>query len=212
MQPNVFIYSIGIIVLGLVIGILAGFSVSPVISVILTALVAAGGTVVAVLGGFAKKDIPKQLTINPFPLAILALAILIGAFIGMYTRINWAQNLLDQEKLQTLLPPTNMQTIIDDWGKYDLENDTVAKRIYELYLPKAIEQITQSPTAENDAFKVGLLSIPVASECTRLKATNDSKLRGEMQIANSKLVQMYADAIDDSTKLKEFVDLACQIQ
>lgn len=204
-----FLDGLYIFVIGLSIGILTGLSTSPVLSIILTTLIATAGTIVAVFGGFGTEDNTSQKVIKSLPLALLAVAILIGAVLGMQARVGYARNFIASDELNTLLPPKNINEIVSAWEKHNIAKEDITKRIYEIYLPDTGKQITNSNSQLQKAATATLFNTNSTEECLRLQNTTEENLLQEMKAATSKTIVMYANVANEPSKLKEFISEVC---
>lgn len=100
------ILALGIIGLG--IGLLSGLSTSPVLSVILTSLIAAAAAVTTVLAEYSSKaetEKKPRLAMSAWPLAILVVSIVVGAGIGGLARSSYALDRLVQVQSAAVYAP-----------------------------------------------------------------------------------------------------------
>lgn len=122
---------VSLIIVGLGIGWLIGLSVSPVISIVLTSLIASAGTVVAALSGltYSSTDLedtePKvqRWQVNPLPLATLMLGILVGSIFGLLVR-NYQ------------LLGTSLSGEINKWTKLGVPKEQIVYGLLETSYPR----------------------------------------------------------------------------
>lgn len=199
------------IIIGLGIGILAGLSVSPVLSIILTSLMAAAATLAAVLGGYQKDA--KDRKVNALPLAVLVMFILLGAGCGMYGRINWSRSLGADVRAEALYPPSqhHLTKIVQQWKGLGLDETTVKNKIFEIYIAGGEALVTKSAEQNAQNSAVSLFGTDSATPCQRLLGASDAMLRNEMLIMNDDIpvVPLFAKQTDDINDLREFVEVVC---
>lgn len=117
--------NIALLVTGFCVGSLAGLSASPVISGIITAVVASAAAIVAAAAGL--QAIVRS-RLNAVPLAFFVVALLLGACFGLVLRINNALGIdpVDQD--------------IASWKKRGIDEDLVVRRAFlQAYPPSAGE-------------------------------------------------------------------------
>ena len=123
---------LALVLTGFGIGWLAGLSVSPVVSIVITSVTGAAAAIVAVLSGFEQTSADGEETTklrqflglqpNPWPQALLVIGIMFGSSFGILARnYNWLGSDLSSE--------------LNKWAKADLENNAVARRLFELQYP-----------------------------------------------------------------------------
>ena len=121
-----------LVVTGFGIGWLAGLSVSPVVSIVISSLLGTAAAAVAVLSGleFASVDGEKKATVrqflglhpNPWPIACLVIGLVIGSMFGIRARnYHWFGSDLSSE--------------VAKWENADLANNPIARRLFELQYP-----------------------------------------------------------------------------
>jgi hypothetical protein len=129
-----------LIVIGLGIGWLTGMSATPVVSIVITALVGAISSVAAIATGIrgylkkAKKDsstgsiLIDSASILPVPFAWIVFGIIVGSCFGIYSRThNWLGMDIYKE--------------VEIWEDLGLEKDFVTKSLFEQRLKKLNEGV-----------------------------------------------------------------------
>lgn len=198
------------IIIGLGIGILAGLSVSPVLSIILTSLMAAAATLAAVLGGYQKDA--KDRKVNALPLAVLVMFILLGAGCGMYGRINWSRSLGADIRAEALYPPSehHLSKIVQEWTGLGLDEDAVKNKIFEIYMAGAAEVLEQQAKQSAPATLATAFSSSVeVDDCTKMDNALDSELQNAMKRVRVDEIQEIAERVDDPEILRLMVKMVC---
>ena len=203
-------------IVGLGIGLLTGLSVSPVLSIVLTSLVGAAATLTAIFGNYGDRksasssESPKRyIDPQPGPLALLVATIVLGALIGLASRVNIA-TIQQASKMGgfDLAPPTTISESIQAWTDLGLDKTKVTQNLFEAYLGIAkgyVEKTTgQAATAET----VGLFAVS-ADECARFRTLSDRKLRAEMQAGESPTIARIAEKVTDVEILRLVAEVAC---
>lgn len=119
-----------ILVTGLGIGWLVGLSISPVISIVITSVTGAAAAVIAAMSGLENKnEVDKddttesnqnfQWKVNPIPIAMLVIGVVVGSGIGIYVRN------------QDLLGRSDLSFEIKQWTDAGLDQEEVARRVFE---------------------------------------------------------------------------------
>jgi len=208
---------IALALVGIGIGILTGFSASPVVGIVLTSLIAAAATVTALLGQYSsdsKTPTPsaKSLRPNALPLALLVLSILLGSLFSMVTRVDVTVN-RQQARLKALdmSPPETLNEAVAAWVALGLEKDVVVKGVFENYL--GIVATAQEKFAEENASAqvAGLMGSLTADACDYLQGLPDAILAQEMSLADSEQVAAYAQVFSDPDSLREIVRIECTL-
>ena len=148
---------IALMVTGFGIGWLAGLSVSPVVSIVITSVTGVAGAVVAALSGL-KEAAPEdettktkhllRLRIDPVPIGLLAAGLILGSIVGLLAR-NYH------------LLGSDLSAELTKWDRAGLAKTEVARRLFELQYP-------YTPYARGES----LLGQDVQAEYTRwLSAT-----------------------------------------
>ena len=123
---------IALVVTGLGIGWLAGLSVSPVVSIVITSITGAAGAVVAALSGLKedaattdetpKPKEPLRRRIDPIPIGLLAAGLILGSIFGLLAR-NYH------------LLGSDLSAELTKWERAGLAKTEVARRLFELQYP-----------------------------------------------------------------------------
>lgn len=129
------------------VGWLIGLSVSPVIYIVITSLIAFVVSITSALAGItvdregtqaesrpASKRIP-QVEINPLPVMFMVLGLVIGASLGVYARTNnW-------------LGP-NPASFVEQWKDTELSKREISRRLFDELYPPGPESRPASGTAD----------------------------------------------------------------
>ena len=144
-RSNLFTASnLGLLIIGIGIGCLLGVSVSPVVSIAITSLTGAAASIIAALSGLQEKQSspkesdPYQISlarwsVNPWPLAVLVLGIIVGSIGGIWVRTH------DLLGANIAAEVTNE---VKKWTIAGLSEEEIARRLFELehpYTPYADE-------------------------------------------------------------------------
>jgi hypothetical protein len=141
-------HRLALVATGFGIGWLAGLSVSPVVSIVLTSLTASAATIIAALSGVKEElldakqssTVLKQLAkaVTPVPLAVLTIGLLVGTSVGLWVRThNWLSP--DQP---VPLPPVTLKEEIQQWVDLGMdEQEVVAK-----YFASRVNASSPAPT------------------------------------------------------------------
>ena len=209
-----------IIVIGSVIGLLAGFTVSPVLVTILTSLIAAAVSITSVFiskeTGEALEGKLRSVRISSVALAILTVFILIGSFIGMTIRID-RNRLVQAETLsKQLSPPPDFSYIISAWTDYGYDHDAIRSILLNTYLGSSVPSESKSAPSirgvDEKALTVGLFNAQVSSanECSRLRmAIKEGNLITEMKMASNIRFPKYAETFSEPSVLEKIVEVEC---
>ncbi|HKS29637.1 MAG TPA: hypothetical protein VJS44_17545 [Pyrinomonadaceae bacterium] len=172
---------------GVGIGWLIGLSVSPVIHIIITSLIALAVSVTGTLAGInidqkesaaEPDDKPKRrvlVEVNPVPLMLVVIGLAIGSSIGVYARTNsW------------LGPDPN--SFVEKWKDTELTKREIVRRLFDdLYPPRAgsTTSTTAGDSAAANAQSTGQASGPGAStensNSSTTKAAADAGASGAAQ-------------------------------
>lgn len=199
---------LGLIVCGLGIGLLTGLSVSPTLSTILTSLMTGTAMIVAILGGFSKENSFSIGLVNPWPLALLIVSILVGAVGGMQLRVHTTINFFEQNQMHTLLPPKNLDQIIKEWEAVANNDSVVAQKIFDVYFPELLVSGRASEKEYTKGLVTGLFDVS-SIECSTLTMASSENLRQEMLGTSSDTIADFAKSTNDISKLRSYVELVC---
>lgn len=131
MRPNSSypkVYLISLIITGLGIGWLAGLSVSPVVSIVITSVAGSAAAIIATMSGLENqpktegdsktKNIPFS-KISPVPITVLVVGIVAGSIVGIYVRShNWLGN-------------PSLAKEVEQWTELGFNREEVARRLFE---------------------------------------------------------------------------------
>ena len=220
---------LALLLAGLGIGWLAGLSVSPVISVVITSVVGATAAVVGALGGASNEK--GQTTTSSFavkvsawPLVWLVAGLVIGSSLGVIARTHNFLLLGQNPSLRIwsnygLVPNENaaikrglenaINAEIDFWEGLGLEKTQVAQRFFELRYPVAGPSNQLETEAGGDPGTPGLFFTTTLSrtECETLQnQSSTGDLRFEMERQGGKL-RMLSEALTvDEAELETLMD------
>lgn len=201
------------VIIGLGIGTLAGLSVSPVLSIILTSLVATAATLTAVLGGYQQNDTPKtKHPVNALPLAVLVFSIMAGGALGMYTRISLSRRLGADVRAEALRPPSSqqMQTILQEWADLGQDENVVKSKVFEIYMGSAATTLSSQAEQSLPATQAVLYSAAVTvDECQRMENALADELRNTMRRSGSTELREIATLVDDPVVLRLITEVVC---
>lgn len=200
---------IALCIVGLGIGVLAGLSVSPVLSIILTSLIVAAATANAVLSDFlSKSSAPSEdsapaekRTPSTWPLAVLVVGIVLGSLSGVWARTTYSVTLLDQasDKIE-YAPNENIAIAVEEWVALGIPRELVVSRVFDAHFgsesvkSEAISQTLASSTTAA-LFSVG------SNDCATLISaaqSGDDKLRTAFASSSSDELYQLADALEDN--------------
>lgn len=131
MRPNSSypkVYLISLIITGLGIGWLAGLSVSPVVSIVITSVAGSAAAIIAAMSGLENQSKTEGDSktknihfskISPVPIAVLVVGIVAGSIVGIYVRShNWLGN-------------PSLAKEVEQWTELGLNREEVARRLFE---------------------------------------------------------------------------------
>jgi hypothetical protein len=157
-----------LVVTGFGIGWLAGLSVSPVVSIVITSVTGSVATIIAALSGVKEEFLDadsspttlKRLlrAVTPVPLAWLVCGLIIGSIAGIGVRnYNW-------------FGPTSATRLaqeVDKWTAYGLDEQVVARRLFEAQYGYR-GWLGQDPTIEITRWTTGTTSLDSSEVARRL--------------------------------------------
>jgi multisubunit Na+/H+ antiporter MnhC subunit len=122
-----------LIVTGLGIGWLMGLSVSPVVSIVITSLTGSAAAIIATMSGVERKitdtdqsekneKIQTRRDVNPLPLALLIVGIIVGSGLGIFARSN---DLLGSD----------ISAEMQKWSEIGIPEQEIARRLFEIHVP-----------------------------------------------------------------------------
>jgi len=202
---------LGSFVIGLGVGWLAGLSISPVISIIITSVVGVVAAVVSALSGVPDPAVggaaPTPLNrwkVSPWPLACLLIGLLLGSGFGIWMRSHnslgvntWTESASD------------LTSEIQRWTDAGIITETVVSRLFDRRYPEGgTEDTTTAPTP---GFTNTILfdNPDSPTECGHLRGTATDSLSDEM--AQSEVEEFrYLSVVTDTATLREVVDSLCK--
>jgi hypothetical protein len=162
---NLIFKGICLLLSGMGVGWLIGLSVSPVIHIVITSLIAFVVSITGALAGLkvTPDDEPPsessslkqklQVEINPVPVMLIVIGIAFGASLGVYGRTN---NWLG----------TNVNNFVAEWEKTRLGEQEISKRLFETLYPAKAEstptntsqnsELTNSNSSDSNSFERNL--------------------------------------------------------
>ena len=192
--------------IGFGIGWLAGLSISPVVSVIITSIVGVTVTLITSISGLEKKDSPddktspknmfRNMNINPTPIALLIVGIIIGTSVGIIMR---NQNMLG----------TDLQSEIKKLEEVGIKKEDVVKRIFDREYPPQVKYPKNVQTCSNQNTGTFLFT-KQTKECDRLLSLPSAELRRQLQVTPFDMLHVLPDFIDDDETLKKVVEAQCK--
>ena len=119
-----------IIITGVGVGLLVGLSISPVVSIVITSVTGAAAAIIAAMSGLENKSKTRndnnkqsnsdlQWNVNPIPLAMLVIGIVVGSISGICIRN------------QDLLGGSDLSSEIRQWTDAGLDQQEVTRRLFE---------------------------------------------------------------------------------
>jgi hypothetical protein len=205
--------SVPILVAGVGIGILSGLSASPVIQVVIAAIIAAACGVIAALAGLARRedgqtDVPVLRRVKTVPMMVLTIGVVVGALIGVRARTsNWLGNGTAEE--------------VRKWEKTGLPEAERYRRLFDHEYPPYMQTTAKtvetnekpSEAASSQDFRNGVLFSGevenLVASCTTLMLSSPSDMQKRLLLTGDKRIARYAAALTDP-QLKHFVkDFLC---
>lgn len=180
--------AIPLLITGFGVGWLVGLSVSPVVSIVITSVV---GSVAGIVGGLSGLEEQPKWKINPWPIALLILGMVLGSVFGIQARTkDWLG--------------TNISDEIAMWQTTGLQipPEEIAARLFERAYPGDSESSAPAvlPAEFQMASSTVLFSGAVsAEECDSFRFLTGADLRLELETStNDKLPQLAAMIGDDN--------------
>lgn len=197
-----------LLIVGAGLGWMVGLSVSPVVSIVISAVGTLTATVVAAVMGL--QDKPKW-QITPVPLAILVIGLIFGSTLGIRAR---EFNLLGKAEVPPPLETPASALALEEAKNWraaglPLEEQEIMQRLFDLAYP-ALPINTSIPTPAASAStstsaksEGGVLFAVTLDECRGLLGTpNDAELRRALGRASYRPLQELPGKIDDATVLR----------
>jgi len=185
------------------IGWLAGLSVSPVVSIIMTSVTGAAAAVVATMSGVdgqaadsgevaSSKLLLLQALVDPLPLACLVVGLVVGSYYGVMARTHdWLEPDIAAE--------------VEKWAQAGLPAEEVAQVLFQKRY-----QVSGTPAAEGEpavvAANEGVLFGIGVDECTSLLGKTDVELKQELYSATNVGLRSLPDIVTDPAMLQEIVE------
>lgn len=209
------IHSCSLVIIGFGIGWLAGLSVSPVVSTIITSIVGVTVTLISVLSGI--KNRPAQSdedtenhanprwSVNPVPIALLIVGILIGSTLGIMVRT--------RNSLGATEPRRDVRAEIQRWTDVGLDPQEVARRLFDLEYPvnaDASKSAGQASSGEQANFRQSVLFGDEYKECEDLVRRSPAQLPVLLRDSDNEIFNQLPDIIQDPETLEQMVELLCE--
>ncbi len=214
---------LALVVTGVGIGWLAGLSVSPVISVVITSVIGVAAAIVAALSGVKEEFLDADNSsatlkrflkaVTPIPLAWLVFGLIVGAGSGVWMRTH---NALSPNPPD---PPPSLalQEEVAQWEALGLPHEEVVRALFEKQvatkIPAAQGQNTavNSQESNNASPKDSVLFSVSQDECTEIteRAKSDSATNFRRYLSVKPKWQKLTEAIPDDTMLREVVATLC---
>jgi hypothetical protein len=215
-QQSKFLVIASLLVTGLGIGWLTGLSASPVVSIVITSLTGSAAAIVAVLSGLKdepdddgalEKDKPSPLRwqVDPAPVALLVIGLLLGALAGIWIRThNWLSP-------PPAPPSLSLADQVAQWVQLGLPQDEVVRRLFEDSVSTQSSSpftapVTREPTTQDSV----LFATASPDECkvwSDLLAKQEyDQLAIEVSSSAVKPFQKLPEIVMDNTKLAQIVE------
>jgi hypothetical protein len=190
-----------LLVTGVGIGGLVGLSASPVVSIVITSVTGSAAAVVAALSGMKSDtaDKPSPWNIDPMPLGLLVLGLIVGSLVGLYMRTH---NALSPNTL-------TLTEEITKWTIAGLDKSVVVERLFEQEYPPSDGGGTGS-TSPATVLDTVLFSNKAPEECKTLiglaaKEKYDD-VRTELLSSPVPPFRELPTIVTDTVKLAQIVD------
>lgn len=179
---------ISLLITGAGIGWLLGLAVSPVVASVITTVL---GSAAAVIAGLSGVESQNRIRVDPWPVAILVIGLLIGSITGIQAR---NQDWLGRD----------ITTDIRRWkaAGLSLSEADIARRLFDNTYPvTGVESAGDSPVVKSGTilFGVGF------DECINLRAMQGEALRQELLSSPNQQLRRIPSIIDDTTALEQLV-------
>jgi hypothetical protein len=206
MKKQKYQFIIIFLVAGFGLGWLAGLSISPIISIIISSLTGVTTAIIAGLSGLASNSVDEKerdnnerrvpisrQQVNPLPIVCFIIGLCLGANTGIYARTNaWFG--------------TSNDKIIEEWTNRGFKYDVVALRLFNREYPA-----DNAITRESDLLPV--LFTTSGSECQNiLNDKADESLINDMKSSTIKIFEDLANDEELSKNpefLKKVVEILC---
>jgi len=180
--------AIPLLITGFGVGWMVGLSVSPVVSIVITSVV---GSAAGIVGGLSGLEEQPKWKINPWPIALLILGMVLGSIFGIQARTkDWFG--------------TDVSDEIATWQATGLQMspEKIAERLFERTYPADSAQSSSAPPSAEAlmAANTVLFSAAVsADECDSFKFLfgNDLRIKLELSTDNDKLPRLAAIISDN---------------
>ncbi|MCR9121365.1 MAG: hypothetical protein NXH91_03765 [Phyllobacteriaceae bacterium] len=205
---------LALLMVGIGIGVLSGLSTSPVLSVILTSLMATTAAVTTVIAGLSGPPQGPQKsvrTVSVWPLSVLVLGIVAGAVVGAWARTTYtADHFMFSSSVAAYKPPDGTKETIDEWVELGLDQRQVANALFAAHV--GIVGDTTVAIAERQAVAATPSLFAVSGEeCGRLENARDSgteRLRSAFEAVESAVVARLAGVLSNE-ELELLLPVTC---
>ncbi|MBX3016218.1 MAG: hypothetical protein KF832_32155 [Caldilineaceae bacterium] len=215
--------SIALMVTGFGIGWLAGLSVSPVISIVITSITGSVATIIAALSGAKEELLDKDATpttlkrllqaVTPMPLAWLVAGLIVGSGTGIWMRThNWLSPNPPEPP-----PALSLQEEVTQWEALGLPREDVVRGLFEQRILSK-DNKTQSANTTSGILQASstsprdtVLFTISQNECTEMieRSKSDTEPSFRRYLSVKPHWQQLEMAITDDTVLKEVVAALC---
>lgn len=199
-----------IVASGLGVGLMVGLSASPVMEVVIAAILAAVCGVTAAAAGISKTDgtepaVLKTRSVNALPVSVLILGLAAGACLGVFARTrNWLGNSLDSD--------------VKRWAKTGLPERDLYRRLFDHEYPASPPSATvarnadtgEKPSSETQHVSpyLGVLfsgESTAIERCPTLKNSKPEDLQRLLLLTNDERLSHFAARVRDPMVLRAFV-------
>jgi hypothetical protein len=211
-----------LLISGIGIGWLIGLSVSPVIYVVITSVIALVVSIISALAGLklnepetqssdeSRKKRRLQVEINPVPMTLTIVGLVIGASVGIYGRTN---NWLGPR-------PSNF---VERWKDTELSKKEISKRLFDELYPPKVEGVTPEQTSSQPNSGPSTLPHPTQdgaanrsgnsqSEATHQTTEKTTKDREEKMLTGNEVTQrslspvLFSATVDECASFRTATD------
>lgn len=186
---------VALAIVGLGIGVLAGISASPVLAVVLTSVMAVAAAATTLLADIAVRNAPedeRRRAVSLWPVTMLVLGIVIGAFGGGWARTTYALDRIVYAWTHVAYTPSEgIAEAIDAWVALGLERGRVVDEIFAAQLG-VVGSTTLAMVEEQASATVTGLFASSAEECASLEAARilgERDLRARLEVARDPAIK-----------------------
>jgi hypothetical protein len=198
--------TLSLIIIGLGIGWLAGLSVSPVVSIIITSIVGVVITLLSALSGLKileqsekspDAETSSHWQVDPIPIAFLILGIVLGSILGITARThNWLG--IDIH--------VDVHAEIQKWKAVGIDEKDIVQRLFEREYPLS----ESSKNVSQADIKQSVLFGQTHNECQRLLSYSPDNLPIQLTISTIDIFNDLPSIIHDPEILEKVVTAQCE--